>query len=367
MPPTVALHAPRAAASVQPTFVGRWRVRAAGRFDALASPGGGEMQLEQTIAHLATTGLDARRWRPWEDRLDDFDLLHLFGSTPPSLPLVQQFQRAGKRIVLSPIVWHAPETYWRDTQSLPRRLAALAKHQLRRRWPTLPDWRRQLYCVADLLLPNSQAEADQLIHLYGVDPRKIHVVPNGAPARFAQATPEPFIDRFGISDFVLVPGRIEPRKNQLRLLASLRGTGLPVVVLGDPVPQHAGYTAHCRRAADRQVRFISRIDPGDPLLASAFAAARCLVLASHFETPGLVALEAALQGLPLVLPRNGSAREYFGPLATYVDPRDSVELRSSVLRAFSQSRSPQLAQLVQQNFTWQRIAELTQAAYDTLH
>jgi glycosyltransferase involved in cell wall biosynthesis len=351
---------------IKPPRSQRWRIRAAGRWDATIAPGGGEVQLAQTIAQLAAAGYDARQWRPWEDPLADFDLLHLFGASPEYLPLIRPLQNAGKQVVLSPIAWHAPETYWHDAQPFPRRVAALAKHYARRQLPTLPDWRRQLYSSVDLLLPNSQAEAEQLLKLYGVQPRRIQVVPNGAAPHFHTATPDRFIDRYGISNFVLVPGRIEPRKNQLRLLAALRGSGLPVVVLGDPVPQHADYSQQCRRAADGHVIFLPRIAPADPLLASAFAAARCLVLPSLFETPGLVALEAALQGLPLVLPTWGSACEYFGPLATYVTPTDLRQLRAATLHAFTQPRSPQLVDLVLQNFTWQRVAQRTLTAYDTL-
>ena len=42
--------------------------------------------------------------------------------------------------------------------------------------------------------------------------------------------------------------------------------------------------------------WLGRLDHHDPLLASAYAAARVFALPSWFETPGLAALEAALAG-----------------------------------------------------------------------
>ena len=45
------------------------------------------------------------------------------------------------------------------------------------------------------------------------------------------------------------------------------------------------------------VSWLGRLDHHDPLLASAYAAARVFALPSWFETPGLAALEAGPGGL----------------------------------------------------------------------
>jgi glycosyltransferase involved in cell wall biosynthesis len=232
--------------------------------------------------------------------------------------------------------------------------------------PRLPSWRRRLYHAVDLLLPNSNAEAQQLVRYFQVPPQRIRVVPNGADERFAAAEAEPFARLLGMRDFVLYAGRIEPRKNQLGFLRAMRGTDEPIVVLGDVVAGHEGYLAECRRVAGQKVQFVPRIDHHDPLLGSAYAACGCLVLASWFETPGLVALEAGLSGTPLVLPQDGSAREYFGPLADYVKPNDQPGIRRAVRAALARGRSPKLARFVRDNFSWNRAAQMTREAYDKI-
>jgi glycosyltransferase involved in cell wall biosynthesis len=214
-----------------------------------------------------------------------------------------------------------------------------------------------------MLMPNSYAEAQQLMRYFGVPPQKIHIVPNGADLRFAQADPRPFVERFAMRDFVLYAGRIEPRKNQLGFLKAMRATGVPVVILGDVVPGHERYLAECRRACGENVRFIDRLEHGDPLLASAYGACGCLALASWYETPGLVALEAGMSGIPLVLPNAGCGEEYFGPLATYVQPGDAAGIRRAVLDALTRGRSPALAEHVRENFSWRAAAEITREAY----
>ena len=322
-----------------------------------------------TADALPSVGVTASMSRPMKDLLASTDCLHLFGSEPTHLPVVEAARRRGVPVVLSTIAWFELANVMREPRPLVRRLAAGARFVARAACPRLPSWRRRLYRAADLLLPNSNAEAEQLVRYFGVPWRKIHVVPNGADRRFADGRSadgdaEAFARFSGARDFVLYPGRIEPRKNQLGFLEAMRGTGVPIVVLGDVVPGHESYFDRCRREAGDNVRFVPRIDHHDRLLAGAYAACRCLVLASWYETPSLAALEAGMSGTPLVLPVGGCAQEYFGPAATYVEPEDLPGIRRAVLAAHKQDRSESLAEMVQTNFTWQATARITREAYE---
>ncbi len=329
----------------------------------MANPGGGETQLRELARSLRDVGVEARLWRPWEDRLAEADCLHLFGSTPQHATIVAAARRHRLPVVLSPIAWFDLASRWHEHGPLPRRVAACGALVARRLCCSIPSWRRRLYQSVDLLLPNSVAEADQLRRYFGISSHRIRVVPNGADPRFADASPEPFARRVAHRDFALYAGRIEPRKNQLGFLRAMRGSGVPIVVLGDAVAGHEDYAAQCRREADEWVTFVGAVDHDDPLLASAYAACACLVLASWYETPGLVALEAAMTGAPLVLTSRGSAREYFGDRARYVSPARSQEIRRAVLASCQLGRSPELARLVLRHFTWQAAAEATRDAY----
>jgi glycosyltransferase involved in cell wall biosynthesis len=339
------------------------RVLLVGKPTGPAAPGGGEVQLEATAAALRQLGVDVRVGWPQDDDVRHADCLHLLGSEPEHLPLIQRAKRYDVPTVLSTIAWFDLASRWHEPGPRVQRWLGSAKLLAQTAAPWLPTWRRRLYHAVDVLLPNSQAEAEQFVRIYSVPRRKIHVVLNGADLRFAQATAHAFIERYGVSDFVLYAGRIEPRKNQLHFLRAMQSVDVPIVILGDVVPGQEWYLDRCRRRAGPRVQFLPRLEHDDPLLASAYAACRCLVLASWFETPGLVALEAGLLGTPVVLTERGCTREYFGPHARYVNPGDVSAIRSAVIAAMHRQRSPALAALVRENYTWQAAAAATLAAY----
>jgi glycosyltransferase involved in cell wall biosynthesis len=237
---------------------------------------------------------------------------------------------------------------------------------VRRACPRCPGWRRTLLGLARAILPNSEAEARQLVGLFGADRRRIRVVPNGVDGRFAQAEPGRFRAGFGGDDFALYVGRIEPRKNVLGLIRAVRGLGLPLVVVGEVVPGHEAYGAACRGEGRGLVMWRPRVDHDDPLLASAYAAARVFALPSWFETPGLAALEAALAGVAVVITPLGCTREYFGDAAVYARPDRPSEIGRGIERAWRQGPDPDLAARIGARCLWPEVARRTAEVYDQL-
>ncbi len=218
--------------------------------------------------------------------------------------------------------------------------------------------------AADAVLPNSEAEARQLVRLFDLDPRAIQVVPNGVRQEFALASASSFRSRYGSGDFVLFVGRVEPRKNVLGLIQGLRTTGLPLVVIGEPPPGHEGYARQCRRDGRGHVRWLGRLEHDDGLLGSAYAAARVLALPSWFETPGLAALEASLAGCAVVVTPFGCTREYFGERVEYARPDRPEEIGRAILRAWRDGPHSDLAVHVTSHYLWSHVARRTAEVYD---
>jgi glycosyltransferase involved in cell wall biosynthesis len=331
---------------------------------AFQAAGGGENQLVQTGRHLEAQGIPVRLFSPWTDRLDRARLLHIFGMSREGLELARCARARGTPVVLSPISWFEPRALWSLEKSLARKLGGLGAWSLRRLVPGFPGWKRELLHLADRVLPNSRAEARQLVSLFNGDPAKISVVPNGVLASFQAASPAVFRERFGDEEFVLFVGRIEPRKNPLGLIRALRLLGLRLVVIGEAPPERTGYLEQCRAAGGDHVLWLPARDHGDPLLASAYAAARIFALPSWFETPGLAALEAALAGTAIVITPHGSTREYFGNRVHYTRPDRVGEIASAIRQAWRHGPDPRLADFIASHYLWPRVAQKTAEVYD---
>ena len=110
----------------------------AGKLTALDAPGGGETQLFGTAEGLRELGVSARLWRPWEESLKEAKCLHLFGSLPEHLPLVEAARRACLPVLLSTITWFDWRSYWREAGGAVRRCRAVAGFAARAAWPKLP-------------------------------------------------------------------------------------------------------------------------------------------------------------------------------------------------------------------------------------
>ncbi|WP_435656761.1 glycosyltransferase family 4 protein [Brucella pituitosa] len=165
----------------------------------------------------------------------------------------------------------------------------------------------------------------------GAKPKASTVVRNGVDAgTMANGNPALFRNQYGLSDFVLIVGRIETRKNQALVAYALRDTNVPVVCVGHIGDQ--SYFDLMNRWCGSNFIHIDRIDDRK-MLASAYKAASCLVLSSWSEGAPLVALEAAAAGTPLILSNMASEQEYFGDFATYLHPCDLQGIRDAALKA----------------------------------
>jgi glycosyltransferase involved in cell wall biosynthesis len=333
---------------------------------AFQSPGGGENQLVQTGRHLEAQGVPVRPFVPWTDRLEKARLLHLFGMSREGLELARCAKAAGVPVVLSPICWFEPAAMRALEESVARKTKALAAFTVRRLLPRLPGWRRELLDLSTRVLPNSQSEARQLIRLFAADPDRVAVVPNGVLNEFRSASPELYRRRFGGRGFVFFAGRIEPRKNPLGLIRAVRSLGLPLVIAGAAPPAHAAYLERCRQEGGEHVVWLGALDPDEPLLASAFAAARVFALPSWFETPGLAALEAALAGTAVVITPLGSTREYFGDKVLYARPDRIQEIAAAVAEGWKKGPDPRLAEFVASHYLWPAVARRTAELYDQI-
>ena len=334
---------------------------------AFQAPGGGENQLVQTGRHLEDAGRPGpallRVDRPPRD-----------GPAAPSLRDVARGARAGaggegaracrsccrRSAGTSPGPWPRSSPISLRKTREPGGLGPAARRARGSR-----AGGASCSSLADVVLPNSRSEATQLVRLFGVARERVRVVPNGVLPSVGSASPELFPRAMGA-------GSVRP----------LRGTDRAAQEHAGPDPGHssrwgcrwwssarlhpafARYAQECRRAGGDQVVWLGRLDHHDPLLASAYAAARVFALPSWFETPGLAALEAALAGCAVVITPYGSTREYFGDLVEYARPHRPDEIRRAVAKCWDDGPDPRLARRVATHYLWPKVAQITAEVYD---
>ena len=363
------------------------RILFVNRPNALTTPGGDTTHMLRLKAGLEALGHTVDLDCTLTPDPDGYDLVNVFNLL---LPDITRRQVAALRaateapIVLTPFYWDVSESLWgervttealkvvENEDELQAALLGIAsgllpagrftRHGRNRHHVDYESQQRSVLEYVDAVIPISEREREHLARSFSNAPLAF-VVPTGVDLG-ASASSDAFIEAHGVRDFVLVTGRVEPRKNQLMLLLALRDTDLPVVVAGAHV--NPDYLALCRRYASKNTIFTGRLDA--EMLASARAAARVHALPSWWECAGISSLEAALSGCNVVMGDRAAEPEYFGSGAYYCDPADVASIRAAVLDAYhghgeDSTRRAELQTLIRQRNDWATIARQTEEAY----
>jgi D-inositol-3-phosphate glycosyltransferase len=192
---------------------------------------------------------------------------------------------------------------------------------------------------ADAVVGSSTAEVTSLIEQVGAKPDRVWIIPPGvdidlfAPQPAAGAAVRARLDIDDERQILAVVGRVQELKGQrlaVRVLAALPQPRPVLVIAGEPTPGAEDYYEGLRRLAARlgveaDLRFTGAL--GRESVAELLAAATLTLVPSHSETFGLVALESAAAGTPVVAQRVSGLVESVsdGESGVLIDSRDPAE------------------------------------------
>ncbi len=218
----------------------------------------------------------------------------------------------------------------------------------------------------------------EVARLFGVPGSRLAVIPNGidladwqAPAEtVAAARAEYAAD----GPLVVFSGRLVLEKGAQTLLEAVprlrrRHPGLRVALAGDGHGREKLEELAERLRLGRSVRFVGWL--GQEELTALVAAADVAVVPSLYEPFGLVALEAAAVGTPLVVGDTGGLREFVEHEVTGLrfPPGDPTALADAVTRllrdpALGERLAQHARKVLERDHIWGAIAERTARVYE---
>ena len=192
---------------------------------------------------------------------------------------------------------------------------------------------------ADAVIASSTAEVDALLENVGAQIDKVWIMPPGVDTGLFR----PEADAgdavrlaLGVESgrpLLAVVGRVQELKGQrlaVRALAALPAPRPLLVIAGEPTPGAEHYMVALRQLAvelgvESDVRFVGALSR--EAVAELFAAATITLVPSHSETFGLVALESAASGTPVIAQRVSGLVESVadGESGVLVESRDPGE------------------------------------------
>ncbi|HUV42510.1 MAG TPA: glycosyltransferase family 1 protein [Patescibacteria group bacterium] len=231
----------------------------------------------------------------------------------------------------------------------------LKAHQRRLRW---------VKKESDLVMAVSQTTKKDIIKILDIEPNRIRVTYEAAPAKVARIKDEKKIAKtkreYGIKgDYLLVISPWQPRKNFRRILQAFReleDLNLNLVVVG--------YTEMRPWFKDQKIIFTDYVSAGEKMNAL-FSGASCLVYPSLYEGFGLPILEAFTCGCPVVTANLSSMPEVAGRAAILVNPRSVKAIAQGIREALEKRDQLIKAGLKRvKQFSWQKTAQETLKVYE---
>jgi len=265
----------------------------------------------------------------------------------------------------------------------------IARSEAEREGPYRIEGEKRVLAFADRIIAATLAEQTQLQYLYKANRRKIVIIPPGVDlSRFYPIPSDEARQFIGLEtsdQIVLFVGRIEPLKGVdtlIEAMACQRGRSLGrvtlVIIGGDPDANPQEMSAEMARlqqlcddlCMDHMVLFLGK--RAQDTLPYYYSAADVLVMPSHYESFGMVALEAMACGTPVIASQVGGLAYLIkdGETGYHVPDQDPDALCEKLTLLLGNPRLRQemgarAAQYVR-NYAWENIARQIVEVYSAL-
>lgn len=306
---------------------------------ACVSPYSGiRIQAETWAGELERQGHQIIRISPWKQRdWQSYDTIHIFGYCSM---LNNLSKIPNKNIVFSPIIdsfqpiWkYRLVTHWGS-----KRLRLTShNYEIRQAAKYIRTW-----CV------RTRFEYEYVRQAYGISPSKIAII----PLSYRVTPPKTYPEK---EPFCLHVSKItDKRKNVERLVDAAIKYRFRLVLAGSAdAALYEQSSLKKKIEVNTNITYLGRVSDGE--LLRLYCAAKVFALPSLGEGVGMVALEAAACGCDIVITNIGGPKEYYGDMATVVNPYNADGIGTAVQNALSaNSYQPRLMNSIQDNYCLQK-------------
>ena len=204
---------------------------------------------------------------------------------------------------------------------------------------------------SDAVVAISAAEAATITgRLGGASERTAVVLPGVDSDAFSPQMPADSVERAGGRGYVLVAARLQPLKGLDLAIGAIAAVPADIrpclVIAGAASADYDGYVDELRAIAQRvgltdELRLVGPRSRTE--LAGLFRGARLVLVPSHSETYGLVALEGAASGVPVIAAASGGLREAVvdGVTGLVLESRDPLIWAEAVTRVLADPQGAQ--------------------------
>lgn len=361
------------------------------RSDCFKAKGGDMIQVENTYLELKKLGVDVTVSDKNNQDITEFDIVHLFQLdwTPETYLHANKAHKLKKKIIVSPIHHNVDEVKKFDNEyvfGLRRISKILFVDQFQRdtfkniyrsildinkALPTLysmliglKEMNRRVLEWADCVLVQTKLEAEDLKKTYEVD-FDWKIIPNGVSEIYTDKNK--ISNHFDFEDYIVCVGRIEPRKNNLSIIAAVKelrketNKDIKLVFVGKKSTKHKEYTSLFDLEVEKNKWIVFNNYVSYSAMPAIYKYAKVCVSASWFETTGLTLLEGLFMGANAVS-TSPRAREILGDLCSYCEPDNINSITKALNKEYFKVR-PKLPLSFREEYTWSNTAEKTLKIY----
>ena len=323
--------------------------------------GGPKYKILQLKSSLEKLGVTIKLFNSWNN--DTYDLVHLFNAHSGTYHYARSLKLDNKKYIINPIFYSKHSHYKVKSFLLAQGLLNSFINGFMSEILMTQDVCRN----SEFVLPNTLEEKNMLIKGLGINANNMSIIHNGVEKRFIDASPNIFIKKYNIRNFILHVGHIgAKRKNTYNLIKAINRLDCPAVFIGNILNNKEGMKCKFLIERSNNILYLGWVKHDDVMLESAYAACHSFVLPSLYETPGRAALEAGLAGANIVITQYGGTKEYFKKFAFYCNPYSIDSIYTNLADSLNKKRSVELSKHIYSNFLWDKIAIDTLKIYNDI-